>query len=233
MADPTKFKADIYISEVDINQIKIGMAATVQLTSSTTSKFPAKVTAIAPTATNSSGVITYKVQVDLLTTEETKQLLASQVQATQPSPSGQPSSGQPPSGQFPSGQPPSGQSSNQTVASSSTSAASAPLTLEQLRDGLSATITITVQEKQNVLMVPSKAVTRQGADKVVKIPKGETTEIRVVKTGLSNSQYTEITEGLSEGETVVTSTTSSTTSTTKSTTSSMGGMMGGMGGPPP
>lgn len=240
IADPAKFKADIYINEMDINKIQAGMTATVQLMASSTSKFPAKVTEIAPTATNSSGVINYKVTIELLSEEEAKQLIASQTQASQPPQSAQPPSGQPPLGQIPTGQPPSGQvpsgqSPKQMTISSSQSAASAPLTYDELRDGLSVTITIAIQEKQNVLMVPNKAVTRQGTDKVVKIPKGDTTETKVVKTGISNSQYTEIVEGLSEGEQVAivqTATTTSTSTTTKTSTQ-MGGPPGGMGGPPP
>jgi macrolide-specific efflux system membrane fusion protein len=241
MADPTKFKTDIYISEMDINQIQIGMNATVQLMSSTISTFPGKVTAIAPTATNSSGVINYKVQIDLLSAEEAKQFLASQTQTnSMPQQQGQPPSGQAPAGQPPSGQPPSGQSSpgqsTKTVTSGSTS--NTPLTLDQLRDGLSVTVNVTIQEKQNVLMVANKAITSKGANKIVRIPTGKTTEDKVVKTGISNSQYTEIVEGLSEGDQVaiVTTTTSTSTTTSKqSGTQGMGGMgsPGGGSGPPP
>jgi RND family efflux transporter MFP subunit len=240
MADPTKFKTDIYISEMDINQIQVGMNATVQLMSSTISSFPAKVTAIAPTATNSSGVINYKVQIDLLSDEEAKQLVASKSQTNALSQQ----TGQPPSGQQPSGQPlsgvtpPTGQSAQSSTKSSTQSTASVPLTLDQLRDGLSVTVNVTILEKQNVLMVANKAITTKGANKIVRLPTGKTTEDKVVKTGISNSQYTEITEGLSEGDQVaiVTTTASSSTTTTKqSTTSGIGGMGGppSGGGPPP
>jgi hypothetical protein len=86
-----------------------------------------------------------------------------------------------------------------------------------------------------VLMVANKAVTRQGADKIVRIPKGKTTEIKVVKTGISNSQYTEIVEGLSEGDQVaiVTTSTSTSTSTTKQSTTIPGMGSPPSGGPPP
>jgi len=214
VADPAKFSADILINEMDINSIKIGMPATVELMASSISTFPAEVTAIAPTATNQSGVINYEVKIELLSADEIKQLSTSQAQASPPSPSGQ----------APSGQLPSGQSDNQTNTSSSQSEADVPWTLEQLRDGFSVTITIITEQKQNVLMVPNKAVSRQGSDKVVKVLKGETTETRVVKTGISNSQYTEIVEGLSEGEKVVIAQTTKTTQT--STSQSM------QGGPP-
>jgi HlyD family secretion protein len=242
IADPTKFETSVLVSEMDINKVQIGMSATVQTMASTTSVFPAKVIAISPTATNQSGVVNYKVKIELLSADEIRQLRATQAQQNQGSqsaqppfsrpgtsqvPSGQAPSGQPPSGQVPSGQIPSGQSSQttrsqpgQSTTRSTTggSSQSAPLTLDQLRDGLSVTVTITVQEKTNVLMAPNRAISKQGTNSIVKIEKGETPEIRVVKTGISNSQYTEITEGLSEGEKVII--TSTTTSTTTQSSSS-------------
>ncbi len=231
IADPTKFETNVLVNEMDINKIQIGMTSNVQTMASSTSTFPAKVTAISPTATNQSGVINYKVKVELLSTEEIRQLRAAQAQQNQSSQSGQLPTGRPSSGQVP-GQAPSGQSStgqtsqttrpqsNQSTTRSTTgsSTQSAPLTVEQLRDGLSVTVTITVQEKTNVLMVPNRAISKQGTNSIVQISKGEaTTEPRVVKTGISNTQYTEIVEGLSEGEQVVI--TSTTTTTTQSSTS--------------
>jgi macrolide-specific efflux system membrane fusion protein len=220
VADPTKFSADILISEMDINSIQIGMSATVELMASSISTFPAKVTAIAPTATNQSGVINYEVEVKLLSEDEIQQLRASQGQISSASPSGQP----------PSGQLPFGQSDNQTNISSSQSE-DVPWTLEQLRDGFSVTITIVTEQKQNVLMVPNKAISRQGSNKVVNVLNGDTTETRVVKTGISNSQYTEIVEGLKEGEQVVISKTTTSTTTQSNTSQSMPG--GSIGGGPP
>jgi hypothetical protein len=232
IADPTKFETNVLVNEMDINKIQIGMPSNVQTMASSTSTFPAKVTAISPTATNQSGVINYKVKVELLSAEEIRQLRAAQAQQNQSSQSGQVPAGRPPTGQSsspqsPSGQLPSGQSSQttrpqtgQSTPRSTTggSTQSTQLTAEQLRDGLSVTVTITVQEKTNVLMVPNRAISKQGTNSIVKISKGEaTTEPRVVKTGISNTQYTEIVEGLSEGEQVIIATT--TTTTTPSNTS--------------
>jgi RND family efflux transporter MFP subunit len=226
VADPAKFSVDVPVNEMDINTIEVGMSATVELMASSASTFPAKVTAIAPTATNSSGVISYEVEIELLSEDEIEELNASQAQAGPSAPSGQAPSGQPPSGQVPSGQPP-----GQAATSSSQSEEDTPWTLEQLRDGMSVTVTIVTEEKQNVLVVPNKAVSSQGSDKVVKVLEGDTTETRVVKVGISNSQYTEIVEGLSEGEKVVIS----STTTTKTSTSTQQSMPGGgsMGGGPP
>ena len=90
-----------------------------------------------------------------------------------------------------------------------------------LKEGLSATVNIITQQKDNVLYIPSKALTRQGATYTVKLLDGTT---RTVKTGMTDGTNTEITEGLTEGDKVT-----YTTSTAKSTTTSSnpGGMMGG------
>jgi HlyD family secretion protein len=65
VADPTKFEADILVSEIDIAQVKLGGDATVQVSAITGASVPAKVTYIAPTATIQSGVVNYSVRVEL------------------------------------------------------------------------------------------------------------------------------------------------------------------------
>jgi RND family efflux transporter MFP subunit len=225
IADPDKFETSVLVSEMDINKIKTGMSATVQTMASTTSIFPAKVTAIAPTATNQSGVVNYKVTVELLSEDEIKQLYTTQAQVNKPSQTGQTSSGQPSQTIQP-------QPTIKSTAGSSTQGT--PLSLDELRDGLSVTVTIIIQEKPNVLMVLSRAISKQGTDSIVHVVKGETTETMVVKTGITNTQYTEITEGLSEGEQVaIMTTTSSTKATTTQSTSSQSMPMMNMGGGAP
>jgi HlyD family secretion protein len=223
IADPTKFKAEIYVNELDIGKVEVGMPATVLLSASSTSTFNAEVTKIAPTGTNSSGVVSYKVTVELSEAQPATTSTATQT-AQQPA-AGSASSVQPPSsGQ---GTPPTGgQASTETTQSEQ-------LTLEELKDGYSATITITIQQKENALMVLSKAISRQGGKTVVKIPKGtDKTEAVTVKTGVSNDEYTEITSGLTEGQEYVIST-SSTTKTTSSSSAAGMMQMGGDGGSPP
>ena len=74
----------------------------------------------------------------------------------------------------------------------------------QLREGLTVTVSIIVEERNDVLLVPNKAITRRGAETYVQVlsPDGVTTE-RSITTGISDWQFTEVTEGLSEGEKVV------------------------------
>jgi len=86
----------------------------------------------------------------------------------------------------------------------------------QLREGLTVTVSILVDERNDVLLVPNSAITSSGRQTYVKVmlPDG-TIEDRSVTTGISDWQYTEIVEGLNEGEKVVIPETTTTTSTTQ------------------
>ncbi len=89
--------------------------------------------------------------------------------------------------------------------------------------GMSAALGIETDRKDNVLLVPNRAIRTLGKNKTVEVMAGEKTETKTVQTGASNDQSTEIVSGLEEGETVVVPTT-----TIRSTMSNNG--MGG-GGP--
>jgi macrolide-specific efflux system membrane fusion protein len=92
----------------------------------------------------------------------------------------------------------------------------------QLRQGMSATATITNQLATNVLLVPTKAISNSSTNPAVTVMVNGVTEVRAVTVGESNDEYTEIVSGLNAGdEVVVTSTTSSSSS------SSQGGFSGG------
>jgi HlyD family secretion protein len=75
---------------------------------------------------------------------------------------------------------------------------------QTLPGGLTASATITIDEKNDVLVVPLRAVRRQGRDRVVEVM-GEDgkTSPRAVKTGVQNEQLVEITDGLQEGDQVL------------------------------
>jgi RND family efflux transporter MFP subunit len=90
-----------------------------------------------------------------------------------------------------------------------------------LKEGFSAVVTIPVQEKANILIVPSKAITHQGQDYVVQVLTGTVTETRIVKIGITDYQNTEIIEGLKQGEKVVLPVIST------ATTTASGGLFGG------
>lgn len=101
----------------------------------------------------------------------------------------------------------------------------------QLREGLTVTVSILVEGRNDVLLVPNAAITYQGRETYVQVmtPDG-VIEQRSITTGISNWQYTEVTDGLSEGEQVVVPEGTTTTTTTQQ--GPRGGIIiPGMGGP--
>jgi HlyD family secretion protein len=66
--------------------------------------------------------------------------------------------------------------------------------------GASANITVTTMVTPNVLAVPSRYVHRQGADQVVDVLENNKRVSKVVTTGVTNGQLTEITSGLQAGD---------------------------------
>ena len=73
----------------------------------------------------------------------------------------------------------------------------------QLREGLTVTVSIIVNERKDVLLVPNKAITRQEGGTYVQILEDGVTELRLIETGISDWQNTEVTDGLREGEEVI------------------------------
>jgi HlyD family secretion protein len=171
LVDPNKFEAEVMVNEMDIFQLKLGGDATVQIDAMPTLTLPAKVTFISPTATITSGVVNYKVKIE--------------IQPLQATPGQQ--------GQTP---------------------AMLPEDL-QLREGLSVTVSIIVAQRSGVLLVPNTAIRTQRGQAYVQVltPSGAIEE-RAIQTGISNWQYTEVTEGLSEGEKVIVPQGTTTTPTT-------------------
>ncbi|MFC1913951.1 efflux RND transporter periplasmic adaptor subunit [Chloroflexota bacterium] len=73
-----------------------------------------------------------------------------------------------------------------------------------LRIGMSADADIVINERNNILLVPDKAIRQDSkGNQVVKVVVNEQTEERPVVIGISDGFETEIVEGLNEGETVV------------------------------
>ena len=76
-----------------------------------------------------------------------------------------------------------------------------------IRPDMTASATVVVEEKENVLLIPNRAIRREGDVMYVEVldPSGGTEVRRVaVATGASNDAVTEVTAGLEEGDVVVT-----------------------------
>jgi len=257
LADPVKFEAVFMVGEVDILQVKPGVEAWVEVDALQGMSLPAEVTYIAPKATIQSGVVNYRVKVEIESlqamrqgrqevgrealqgiaegelperlkqaieegriTQEQADALIERIQegefSMQPGQGGQPGlggrqgfGGQP--GRMPTPVPEN----------------------FQLREGLTVTVSILVEARNDVLLVPNSAITsKEGQSYVQLLSPDGVTEEHPVTTGLSDWQFTEITEGLSEGDKVVITGTVTTTTSTTSARQPQGGIrIPGMGGP--
>lgn len=94
---------------------------------------------------------------------------------------------------------------------------------------MSATATIITESKDNVLLVPTSAISQQQGQNIVQVMNGKQQLSRTVEIGLQSDSKTEIVSGLSEGDTIVTSSTSATTTTTQGQSVFSGGGFGGAG----
>jgi len=94
--------------------------------------------------------------------------------------------------------------------------ASQPASLQdmQLREGLTVTVYISISEKNDILLVPTRAiVSRVGRSYVQVLTPSGATEERAITVGISDGENTEVVSGLTEGERVAIAGTSGTTST--------------------
>lgn len=99
---------------------------------------------------------------------------------------------------------------------------------DNIYPNMAVTATIITDVKDEVLLVPSTAVQSSNGQSYVRVQKnGQVTQVSV-ETGESSDTQTEITSGVSEGDTVIVGTISTTTTSTGATTSPFGGS--GFGG---
>lgn len=213
VADPTKFQANILVSEMDIMKVRLGGDATMSLNALTGVTLPATVTQIAPTATISSGVVNYSVTVNITSVSS---VTASSTPVATANATGRQPGGA--SGNFTTRAGPTSSSGTQLPSSSgrSSSQSTSGVTQNiQLKQGLTGTVNLIISQANNVLLVPSTAITKSGNQSTVNVMTANNTiEKRTIQTGLADWQNTEVTSGLNEGDKiVVTKGTSTTTST--------------------
>jgi len=72
-----------------------------------------------------------------------------------------------------------------------------------LRPEMTATVTIYLETRKNVIAVPNKAIIRERGERFVTVIENNSQVSRKIKPGWSDASYTEIIEGLNEGETVL------------------------------
>jgi RND family efflux transporter MFP subunit len=219
MFDPTQVIVNALVNEMDIYQVKIGQQATIQMNALSSISLTATVYAISPSANMQGGVVNYPVKMRVNLQPQTRTVSSpglagtpGSTNGTSPFPAGASANATDPKpGGFPglAGTPGSnnGTSPFPGISANATSprpGSSGQNTLPTLKEGLTVTISLPIQQRNNVILVPNRAVTRQGSKSIVNVILADgTTEQRLVTTGLSNSQQIEIKEGLKEGEKVV------------------------------
>ncbi len=245
VADPTRFEAGLLVSEMDIFEVELGGEATVQVDAMSMLNLPAEVTYVSPTATIQSGVVNYEVTVELESLETIRQQQQEAMQERQEAmPELSP-------GELPErlreaveqGQITQEQAEEMVKQWQQGEGAALEPMLSlipedlQLKEGLSVTVSIVIEEANDVLLVPIGAITYRGRESYVQVvtPEGVIEE-RLIQAGISDWQYTEVTEGLSEGEQVVvlqeTTVTTPQQGTQGPQVHTEGMMIPGMGGPP-
>jgi HlyD family secretion protein len=73
-----------------------------------------------------------------------------------------------------------------------------------IRSDMTASATVVVEEKENVLLAPNRAIRREGDIEYVEVLVGAEVRRVAIATGASNDIVTEVTAGLEEGDAVVT-----------------------------
>ncbi len=233
IADPNKFEAEVMVSEKNYPKVSLGGTASVLVEAMQGVTLPATITWIAPSATIQSGVVNYKVRVELTS-------LLPLTQSGQPATSATGNvsgggfsgrSGQASGSanmtqeqidqirqqrqQFQTGQGIAGQSQTRQSGGSQRSSSTTSAGNTRLAEGMTVTISIVTAEKENVLLVSTQAIIKESKESVVQVVKDGVIEKRPVQVGLSNWQFTEITDGLSEGEQVLVPKATVPTPTTK------------------
>jgi hypothetical protein len=93
-------------------------------------------------------------------------------------------------------------------------------------------VTITVDQAQNVFVIPDSAIQSEGSNSAVEVRHDDgSTETVVVQTGLSDGTNTEITSGLEQGQTIIIPVRTTTSAQTTTSTQSQQSALPIMGGP--
>jgi multidrug efflux pump subunit AcrA (membrane-fusion protein) len=208
----TQMAVSLSVTEDDILSIAVGQAATVAI-SATDATASGTVTSIDPVASTSgtSSVVSYTVVVTL---DDSTGSSASPSAST------------------------AGATAAATAAPAAATAAPAAAVIPTSIPlaGMSAEVTVVIDQVENATAVPAIALSGTGGTYTVRVLAADgTVETRSVEVGLVTSDLAQITSGLVEGESVVTGSsadriTSSTTTTT--TTGGRSGLGGLDGGPP-
>jgi multidrug resistance efflux pump len=201
---PNAIILNLSIGESDLPNVKAGLSGTASFDAITGRVFPIVIDSVGTNPTTTQGVVTYQARAHIVTGQAAGGFAGR---------SRNPSAGQTPQAQ---GTP-----------SATATAAATPV------PGMNATVTIITAQSQNVLIVSTAAIQRDGTNSVVTIQNDDgSTERQTVQTGLSDGTNTEVTDGLQEGQTVIIPGVTAASNTSSQATPAVGGgrFFGGPGG---
>jgi multidrug efflux pump subunit AcrA (membrane-fusion protein) len=213
LSTPDTVYLNLTITESDITGLKVDQSGTASFDALEGSVFPIVIDSVGTNPATTQGVVTYQARARILIGLPSGAAGAlpsgaarrSALAAGTPTPEATPSAG-----------------ASGSAGGADTSAKPLP--------GMNASVTIIVDQAQDVLMVPEGAVQSQGRNSVVEVQKDDgSTEKVIVQTGLSDGTNIEITQGLEEGQTVVIPSRVATTSA--QATQAAGFQQGGFGFP--
>ena len=202
---PDKFEAEVLVSEMDIFNIRLGAQAAIQVDAMSGVSLPAKVTHISPIAIIQSGVVNYEVKVEI---ESLQAMLDERQEAKQDAmPEISPGELSERIKQAIEAGLITREQAEEMMEHGQAGQPGMPAMIHgelRLKEGLTVTVSIILEKRNDVLLVPNSAISSSTGQTYVKVvsPDG-IIEDRPVTIGISNWQYTEIIEGLDESEQVV------------------------------
>jgi multidrug efflux pump subunit AcrA (membrane-fusion protein) len=208
---PNAVRLELTITESDLPSVKAGQSGVATFDALESAAFPIVIDSVGLNPTTTQGVVTYEVRASFVSGQAAD--AAGQADAGASSQASAASETTPPTGA--------------TALSAGSDTEATPL------PGMNATVTITVEQAPDVLVIPDSAVQSEGPSSVVEVRNNDgSTEKVVVQTGLSDGTNTEITSGLEEGQTVIIPGRTTTSAQTTTSTESQQGAFPIMGGPP-
>ena len=187
---PDALGLDLTVSESDRPDVEAGQSGFASFDALGDSQFPLVIDSVGTSPTTTQGVVIYEVQATIQSLESAFAARARSGEV--PAGSASPQADIPDIEDIPA------EALERFAARMETEADAKPL------PGMNASVTITVDQAQDVLIVPAQAIQSEGFRSVVEVQNDDgSTEKVVVQTGLTDGMNTEITEGLEEGQTII------------------------------
>lgn len=232
LLDPKALRVDVSLAETDVARVEVGQTAVLTFEALGGQRLQGKVAAIAPSATVQSGVATYLVSLSIGGPIQPGQGAAGGVpgQGVLGAVPGQSTAGVSPGQGIPGVTPGQRLGTGPGSTAGWAAAGQGQADPSKVKAGMTATASIVYSRKDDVLVVPSRAIRMQGTNRVVDVLVDGKVETRVVNVGTSNEQLTEVLDGLTEGEQVVIPSTTTARSSVPSLPGTTSGGQSGLGG---